>query len=202
MSAYTIETRCALHPALEQEWLLTNGRGSFTSGTVVGCNTRRYHALLCAATVPPVGRVVALNRVGEILTLDGGEVHEFSVNQFGPDTFHPRGERYLGRFELGDVVRWHYDVAGVRVVKEVMLCWRRDVVVIRYHVSANGRRAELALLPMVSIRDFHSMQRGTDKAYALKAELGRVAITTGPHTLHLRADARVEGHRHEAQRGD
>src|SRR5687768_9587349 len=106
MSPYTIDTRGALLPALEQEWLLTNGLGGFTSGTVVGCNTRRYHALLCAATVPPVGRVVALNRVGEILTIDGDDVHEFSVNQFGPGNFHPRGERYLRRFELGEVARW------------------------------------------------------------------------------------------------
>src|SRR5687767_4237150 len=100
MSVFTLDTNGALRPALEQEWLLTNGLGGFSSGTVVGCNTRRYHALLCAATVPPVGRVVALNRIGEILTINGAsgpstDVHEFSVNQFGPATFHPRGERYL-----------------------------------------------------------------------------------------------------------
>ena len=28
--------------------------------------TRRYHGLLCAATPPPVGRIRALNRVGEL----------------------------------------------------------------------------------------------------------------------------------------
>ena len=71
MHLYTIETHGQLEPHLEQEWLLTNGIGAFASSTIVGCNTRRYHGLLCAATHPPVGRVMLLNRIGEILKLDG-----------------------------------------------------------------------------------------------------------------------------------
>ena len=186
---YTIDTHGELRPGIEQEWLLTSGTGGFSSGTVVGCNTRRYHALLCAATLPPVGRIVALNRLGEILTIDGGDVHELSVNQFGPDTFHPRGERYLRRFELWDVARWHYDVAGVRIVKEVLLCWERDVVAVRYRVEPpRGRRAQLELLPMVSLRDFHSLQRGTDKRYEVSVDRDRVAVKSDQHTLHLRCD--------------
>ena len=40
---------------LEKEWLLCNSRGSYSSSTVIGCNTRRYHGLLVAAFQPPVG---------------------------------------------------------------------------------------------------------------------------------------------------
>src|SRR5205814_6677391 len=71
MSLYSIETYGELQPHLRHEWLLTNGLGSFASGTFIGCNTRRYHGLLCAATTPPVGRVMTLNRVAEIIRLDG-----------------------------------------------------------------------------------------------------------------------------------
>ena len=80
---FTIETSGELQPGLSQEWLLTNGTGAFSSSTIVGCNTRRYHGLLCAATAPPVGRIIALSRIGELLKLDGSDVtHELSVNQF------------------------------------------------------------------------------------------------------------------------
>ena len=34
-----------------REWLETNGIGGFASGTISGALTRRYHALLTAATV-------------------------------------------------------------------------------------------------------------------------------------------------------
>ena len=42
---------------LEKEWLLTNTRGGFSSSTVVGCNTRRYHGLLIGAREQDTGFV-------------------------------------------------------------------------------------------------------------------------------------------------
>src|SRR5262245_50527457 len=103
---YTVQTNGQLQPGLSQEWLLTNGTGASSSSTVVGCNTRRYHALLCAATLPPVGRIMALSRVGELLSIDGSDVrHELGVSQFASN-FHPRGDQYLRKFQLGDFVQW------------------------------------------------------------------------------------------------
>ena len=54
MPLYSIETAGQLDPFLQREWLLTNGTGAFASSSVVGCNTRRYHSLLCATLTPPV----------------------------------------------------------------------------------------------------------------------------------------------------
>src|SRR6266550_5430292 len=100
---YVIETHGELQPGLSQEWVLTNGIGSFAGSSIVGANTRRYHGLLCAATQPPLGRVMTLSRIGEILKLDGDDqLHELSVNCFGGGTIHPRGDRFLRRFKLGD----------------------------------------------------------------------------------------------------
>src|SRR5665213_1485751 len=98
MALFSIDTNGQLVPHLKQEWLLTNGLGGFASSTVVGCNTRRYHGLLCAATLPPVGRVMTLNRLGEILCLDGNNdrLYELSINQFR-ERLHPRGDQYLRR---------------------------------------------------------------------------------------------------------
>ena len=53
------------------EWLETNGTGAFAMGTVAGCNTRRYHALLVATLKPPVERYVLLSRVEEEALTDG-----------------------------------------------------------------------------------------------------------------------------------
>src|ERR1041384_3357391 len=46
---------------VELEWLEPDGLGGFASGTVAGHRTRRYHALLLAATTPPTGRMVLVN---------------------------------------------------------------------------------------------------------------------------------------------
>jgi len=46
--------------ALNHEWLETNGIGGFSSSSIIGANTRRYHGLLVAALRPPSGRTVTL----------------------------------------------------------------------------------------------------------------------------------------------
>src|SRR4051812_41970960 len=157
MPLYTIDTRGPVQDRVRQEWLLTNGLGAYASSTTVGCNTRRYHGLLVAATLPPVGRVMALNRVGEMLYVDG-TLFELSVNQFGND-LHPRGDQYLKSFELDNgLATWVYDVDGVRVTKQIILAWMKNLAGVRYAVEAPARKkVQLRLQPFVSLRDFHSL---------------------------------------------
>lgn len=181
---YSIDTHGQLEPYLSQEWLLTNGIGGFASSTILACNARRYHGLLCAATLPPVGRMMMLNRVGEILLLDGKqEMLELSINQFAPDRFHPRGDQYLHRFELDDIARWTFNIDGVTVIKEVQILWLKNVVGIRYTIQPDRPRSvELHLLPFVSLRDFHAVRRGADPG--LRAEPAEQQVTvTGPDVM-------------------
>src|SRR5689334_14836808 len=87
-----------LGEASEREWLETNGLGGFASSTITGLNTRRYHALLMAATAPPVGRMALLSKLEETLVVNG-ERYDLSVNQY-PHTVHPQGYCYLKEFRL------------------------------------------------------------------------------------------------------
>ena len=34
---------------IKREWLLTNGIGGYSCGTIIGMNSRRYHGLLIAS---------------------------------------------------------------------------------------------------------------------------------------------------------
>jgi predicted glycogen debranching enzyme len=161
MPLYSVETYGELQPHLAEEWMLSNGLGGFACGTIVGCNTRRYHGLLCAALLPPVGRVMLLNRIGEILRVTGKpNLLEFSINQFS-NTFHPRGEQYLRRFDLGDATaRWEYNVEGIRIVKELQMPWQKNCAGIRYTIDSGGQSVELSLLPFARLMDFHALRRG------------------------------------------
>ncbi len=196
MSLYEIETNGRLEPYLSQEYLLTNGLGGFASSTIPGCNTRRYHGILCAATMPPVGRVMTVNRIGEILCLDGEELDkppanllEFSVNQFG-DRFHPHGEQYLRRFELEDTARWEYEIEGVKVIKELQLVWMKNVAAVRYTVKPDReRRVQLNLLPFISLRDFHALRRVTGARFDVRPGERQVCVSDDGRTVNLWSDA-------------
>src|SRR3954468_7332684 len=188
---YTILTRGQLQPHLGQEYLLTNGMGAFSASTVLGCNTRRYHGLLCAATHPPLGRMMTLSRLGEILYLDGktDRLLELSLNQFDGGNFHPRGDKYLQRFELGQTARWTYNVEGVEVAKELQMVWGQNVVGVRYTVRADkSRPVRLELLPFVAMRDFHSLRRGTDFPFRTVSSGPHAKVEDGRHALHVRAN--------------
>jgi glycogen debranching enzyme len=78
-----------LDHALSLEWLETNGRVRFLSGTVAGANTRRYLALLLTARKPPSERFVLVNQVEERFALDG-QSFPFSTNCY-PGAVHPSG---------------------------------------------------------------------------------------------------------------
>jgi predicted glycogen debranching enzyme len=192
MPLFSIDTYRELHPHDQQEWLLTNGLGGFASSTVVGMNSRRYHGLLCAAMHPPVGRVMAVNRIAESLILDGdaGRLLELSVNAFR-GSVHPRGDRYLEKFELGNEVRFTYNLHGVWVVKEVQLLWMQNVTAIRYTVDpgASARQFKLMLQPFVSLRDFHALRNAGLAHFQTKPAGNSVIITEGPNSVTMTADA-------------
>ena len=66
MIEFNNETLTDIASATSREWLETNGLGGFSSSTIIGLNTRRYHGLLTAATKPPVGRIVMLSKLEEL----------------------------------------------------------------------------------------------------------------------------------------
>ena len=189
MALFSLETHGHLHPFINYEWLLTNGMGAFAASTLVGCNTRRYHGLLVAATLPPLGRINTINRVGELIYLDGKRTFlELSISQFGK-SFHPHGEQYLRRFSLDRSARFEYELEGIKVVKEVLLLWQRNTVGIRYRVEADlSRQIQLDLIPFLSLRDFHSLRHAA-APFEVKCETWEMLVRDAQYALKLRADA-------------
>src|SRR5260370_22207938 len=104
-----------LDRARKLEWLETNGLGGFSSSTIVGLNTRRYHGLPTAATKPPVGRVVLLSKIEETFVVEGRR-HDLSVNQY-PGAVHPQGHQYLKEFRLDPFPVFIYQAEGLDIEK-------------------------------------------------------------------------------------
>jgi predicted glycogen debranching enzyme len=190
MPSYRFETYGELQPWLSREWLLTNGTGSFASSTLIGCNTRRYHGLLVAATMPPVGRILALSRLAESVAIDDHvSPIELSVNHFTQHLI-PRGDRYLRRFEMNETAKFEYDADGVRITKEVLLCWGKPIVGVRYTIDPGTHgRAELRVNPFVALRDFHATMRKGDVQFLLTSRERGVEVGREAMILNIHADA-------------
>src|SRR6478736_9483620 len=79
------------------EWLETNGLGGWAGSSITGCNTRRYHGLLVAATKPPTERMVLLSKLDETLIVNN-ERFELGTNRYDGDHIHPQGYQFLSSF--------------------------------------------------------------------------------------------------------
>jgi predicted glycogen debranching enzyme len=149
------ETCRDLDRSLSLEWLETNGRGGFSSGTVAGPNTRRYHALLLIARNPPVDRFVLVNHLEEQIEIKGQPV-SLSANCY-PGAVHPDGYKRCTGFTADPWPTWTYEVDGVPITREIFCPRGRDMVVVRWGLAkAGGPGATLLVRPMLSGRDYHS----------------------------------------------
>lgn len=144
-----------------REWLETNGIGGFSSSTIIGLNTRRYHGLLTAATRPPVGRMVLLSKLEETLIIDGRR-YELSANQY-PGVVHPQGFNYQTGFRLDPFPVFTYEVEGLRLEKSLFMVQAENTTVVQYELQtealSNGRapgQIRLEIRPLIAFRDYHS----------------------------------------------
>ena len=139
---------------LDTEWLVTNGLGGYSSSTLAGVITRRYHGLLVAALPNPLGRTVMLNHLGERLVANGSTTNlnseERTAGKIDPDV----AERLADvRLEAGLPV-WEFAWAGVRVEKRVLMPHLQNSVHVTYRLLEGPERARLELMPALHFRGY------------------------------------------------
>lgn len=178
--------------ACEREWLETNGIGGFASSTLIGLNTRRYHGLLVAAMNPPLGRMVLLSKLEEVLIVDGARF-ELSSNQY-LGAVHPQGFRYLESLALDPFPVFTYAIDAVQIQKRLFLVHGENTAVVRYRFSARAaqRACTLEVRPLVAFRDFHNMTRANDairRQVDVSAGLASVTPYPGLPALHFAHNA-------------
>ena len=137
---------------VSKEWLVANGVGGYSSGTVSGAVTRRYHALLVAALPTPFGRTVMFNYIWERLRWPDGRTASLHTVVDTPEGKEFDTSRYLVGFRLeAGLPVWTYEIEGVRFEKHVLMPYLQNTTHINYRLlSAEPVRLELR--PYVAFR--------------------------------------------------
>jgi predicted glycogen debranching enzyme len=144
-----------------REWLETDGLGGFASGTVSLARTRRYHALLLAATQPPIARRALVQGFEAWLTTPHGRF-ALSSQRYAPGVTHPDGASRIRSFALDPWPRWTFECEdGTRVALEIFarhgvpltaLSWR-----LLSPADESARPMLLEWRPLLSVRDPHAL---------------------------------------------
>ena len=143
-------TGVAFQETLTREWLVSNGRGGYASGTVARCNTRRYHGLFVPG-LEKKGRTVLLARLGEE-ALIGGRSYRLDAEEHSDGTQLTENASLLRAFHLdGLVPHWIYQVGDTRLQRKLMMVHGENTLMVLWeHLS--GPALTLRLRPFPAMR--------------------------------------------------
>jgi predicted glycogen debranching enzyme len=144
-------------PAPGSEWLEADGRGGFASGTAGLSRTRRYHALLLAATAPPAGRFVLVNGFEAWVETPDGRF-PISSQEYAPGVVSPDGMSRVGAFHADPWPTWMFRVGdGVRLTQEIFVSRRTGTTALVWRLPRRNADVTLSVRLLFSGRDYHSL---------------------------------------------
>lgn len=155
-----------LEKGIEKEWLITNGIGGYSSSTVIGANTRKYHGLLVAALMPPGNRQVILSKLDESVEIEGKNYNLYT--NIGKD-YISDGYKKLVKFEKEYIPIFTYQVEEMQIKKFICMEYGKNTVAVYYYVKNGDKKAKLSLAPIVNFRGFHTTN--TSENFNLKQEI-------------------------------
>ena len=111
-----------LENGLKKEWIITNGIGGYSSSTIIGANTRKYHGLLVAALTPPARRFVILSKLDESIEIRGKKYNLYT--NVGKE-YISDGFKYQEEFEKNYVPIFKYKIGKVEISNYLYAIWKK-----------------------------------------------------------------------------
>ncbi|SRR5579883_1920251 len=157
-----------------REWLLTNGLGSFASGTVCDARTRTYHGWLVAAIDPPGQQTLLFSHLEASLEV-GGLLFALGTNFWTADRIDPLGYRLLHKFTIEPVPTWTWGIDDHwQLSRQIIMPYglspegksagaplpahSTNRVLMQYRYTGS-QLAVLRLRPIIGDRDYHHRQQ-------------------------------------------
>ncbi len=169
-----------LAAAQEREWLVTNGLGSYASGTVAGVLTRCYHGLLVAALKPPLARSLLVTKIDETIQYDGHH-HRLFVNRWADDIVDPNGYWYLESFHLeGTIPVWRFAVGDALLEKRIWMAAGANITYVYYQLVRGSQPLVLSFKVLVNYRDYHTRTKDNSWRMAVQRRENGMGVTAFP----------------------
>ncbi len=188
-----------LDAAEAREWLVTNGLGGFSSGTVAGTATRRYHGLLIAALQPPGGRTLLVAGLDEsVRYLETS--FPLATNRWSSGFVSPSGYLQIESFFLeGTKPVWRYALADALLEKRVWMKQGENTTCVQYTLVRGSAPVEMDAKVLVNYRDFHLTTQAGDWRMSVEPVENGLKITAfeGATPFYLKSAGASVQPRHE-----
>lgn len=149
-----------LNYSLSKELLRASRNGAYSSSTIIGCNTRKYHGLL----VTPQENIdhkrhVLLSTVDEVLVINNAEFN-LSSRIFPGGVIFPKGHKYISDFQSDPNMQLSYTIGKTVFVKEYIFVANENRVLLKYTLRDTAAETVLfRLSPFLAFRSIHSLSK-------------------------------------------
>ena len=146
-----------LEYSLSREILRTNRAGSYSSTTIVGCNTRKYHGwLVCPVDAMGGERHVLLSGVDTTI-VSNGQSFNTGIRKYHGDHYSPKGHKYVEDFDVQDIPGMTYRIGNVFFKQERILVHYEEQLMTRYTVLDADEPVRLQFRPFLAFRSIHQL---------------------------------------------
>lgn len=184
-----------LEYTLSREILRTNRSGAYSSSTIVGCNTRKYHGLLvCPISDDSTERYVMLSSM-QCSVIQHDKIFNLGIQEYGDSHFEPKGHKYLFDFETNPIPKHTFRVGGVQLSQEILLSANEHQVLLRYTLLEAHSATKLRLKPFLAFRNIHELTRQNMEADTHYTEIQngiKIKLYKQLPELHIQCNKKAE----------
>lgn len=144
-----------LEYSLTREVLRTNRAGSYTSTTIVDCNTRKYHGLLVCPVDQMGGERHVLLSSLDVIIQNNDKSFNIGIRKYGGDYFSPKGHKYIEDF-TSDTSRI-YRVGNVILKQERLLVHYEEQFLLRFTIMEATETMKIQVRPFLAFRNIHQL---------------------------------------------
>ncbi|MBE0674932.1 MAG: glycogen debranching enzyme family protein [Bacteroidales bacterium] len=184
-----------LEYSLSREIVRTNRAGSYSSTTIVGCNTRKYHGLLvCPVEAFGNERHVLLSAL-DLTVIQDGKAFNTGVRKYKGEYYNPKGHKYLEDFNIEYIPMMTFRVGGVLLRQERLLVHYEEQLLYRYTILEASEPFRLQIRPFLAFRSIHSLTRANMSANTRASFIRNgisICLYDGFPTLHMQTSGKSE----------
>jgi predicted glycogen debranching enzyme len=146
-----------LEYSLSREVIRTNRAGSYSSTTIVGCNTRKYHGLLiCPVDEFGGERYILLSSI-DVTVVYNDKSFNTGLRKYKGDYFNPKGHKYVEDFNTDTIPSRIYRVGDVILTQERLLVHYEEQFLLRLTIVEAPEPMKLQIRPFLAFRNIHQL---------------------------------------------
>ncbi len=160
-----------LEKSITKELIRTNRAGTYSSSTLIECNTRKYHGQL-VVPLPEIddSNHVLLSSLDETIIQHGAEFN-LGIHMYPGYNFNPNGHRYIREFTCDTIPRTIYRIGGVILQKERILVSNEPRILFKYTLLDAHSPTTIRFKPFLAFRSVNELTRQNNIANTAYHEL-------------------------------